>query len=133
MKYNSKKNRGDVAIYIALLVMTIMLAGAVVMSGLLTRQFRLGRSIVADQRTFYAAYSGLEHIFFELNKNNPPKDTDITISPIDISYSDGTTATYQSHGQVLTSGAVCAYSSSGEHQTNLGRLRSLASDECPQE
>lgn len=132
MEHNFKKNRGDVAIYIALLVMTIMLAGAVVMSGLLARQIRLGRSVIVGERSFYAANSGLEHIFFELNKNNPPKDTDITTSPIDLSYSDGTTAAYQSHGQVLTSGAVCAYSSS-QYQNDLGRLRSRGNENCPPE
>ncbi len=132
MKYNSKKNRGDVAIYIVLLVMTIMLAGAVVMSGLLARQFRLGRSIVVNERSFYAANSGLEHILFELSKKTPPVPvSNSTPLTAEIQYDDSAPAIYKSYGQVLPSGSVCAYSSS-EYQNNLGRLRSLAGG-CPLE
>lgn len=127
-----KAHRGDIAIYIALLVMTIMLSGAVVLSGLLARQFRLGRSIIADQRAFYAANSGLEHALFRLNKETPPpaisRDNPLTA---EISYSASDPAVYTSYGQVLSTGSICVYSSS-TYQNNLGRLRGLA-DGCPSE
>lgn len=128
--------RGDIAIYVALLVMTITLAGAVVLSGLLARQIRLGRSVVINERSFYAANSGLEHILYELNRKPQTKEAKVVPNPIPIEYdSDGTTATYTSQGKVLgppNDGAICAYSDS-TYQGNVGRLRSRAVSACPAE
>lgn len=56
-----KKNvRGDVAIYISVMLLTIMLSGVLVMSLILSRQIRATRNVLTTERAAYAAHSGLE-------------------------------------------------------------------------
>jgi hypothetical protein len=131
MEHNSTKNRGDVAIYTSLLVMTIMLAGAVVMGGLLARQIRLGRSVITTERAFYGAYSGLEQALYEVVVNN--KSDPIT-GTVDYTNPDGTAADpveYKSSASKLTNGQLCAFSS-GQLGSDQRRV-TLRGPGCPSE
>lgn len=92
--------RGDVAIFTALIVMTIMIASALALNGLLSRQARLSQEIVAAERAFYGANSGLEQALyqrFQANENvipdNPIKGT--------ITY-DAFTLNYEGYAYIIT-------------------------------
>lgn len=127
------KNRGDVALYVALLVMTIMLAGAVIMGGLLARQIKLGRSVVTTERAFYGAYSGLEHALYELVASDDVETGEITgtVSYTDSDGSQGDTVNYTSSG-IKTVDQLCAFSSGklGSHQRRV-TLRGPGCPEAP--
>lgn len=57
--------RGDVTIYISLLLLLIVTTGTMVMSGLLSRQPRISRDTITSEQAFYAANSGVEHALYE--------------------------------------------------------------------
>lgn len=62
MKIFSQNNlqRGDVSIYLSLILLTTMLTGAIVMSTILARQIRANQDVLKAERAFYTAYSGFE-------------------------------------------------------------------------
>lgn len=129
MKTNQQKNRGDVALYVALVVMTIMLAGAVVMSGLLARQIKLGRSVVTTERAFYGAYSGLEQALYEFVANNKTEAISGTINYTNSDSSPGDEVTYCSSA-LKEADQLCAYSS-GELGSDQRRV-TLLGPGCPE-
>lgn len=63
------RQRGDIAIYTALMVLTIILSSALVMSLVLARQLRQTGDVIASEQAFYAANSGLEHGLYILAKD----------------------------------------------------------------
>lgn len=63
----NKHERGDVTVYLALTMLSIMLAGALLMSVILIAQLRSTEDAVDSERAFYAANTGMEHGFYELS------------------------------------------------------------------
>ena len=59
-----KNERGDVTIFIALLVMVVITSAMLIFTSLLAEQGRLNRDIVASEAAFYAATSGLEEALY---------------------------------------------------------------------
>jgi hypothetical protein len=64
---NTRHQRGDISIYLALTIITIMISSALLLSVILITQLRSTEDIVESERAFYAANSGLERAFYELS------------------------------------------------------------------
>lgn len=64
----SNPERGDIAVYIALLLSGIMLSFVLLMSFVLSRQLRLTEDVVWSERALYAADTGLEHSLYIISK-----------------------------------------------------------------
>ncbi len=62
--------RGDVAIYMAMLMLIVITSSAMILSNLLAQQHRFSEEIVASERAFYAANSGVEHALYLLVQTN---------------------------------------------------------------
>ena len=60
--------RGDVAIYIAVVMLMIMLSATIVLSGILSRQIKLTIDAVDTEKAFYAADTALEEGRYGLSK-----------------------------------------------------------------
>lgn len=60
--------RGDIAIYTAVIVVTIMLSGALAMGTILSRQIPATAQLLDAERAFYAANGGREQGFFIIAK-----------------------------------------------------------------
>src|SRR5688572_21676640 len=66
-EHTQRRQRGDVAIYMALLIMSIMVSSAILFSSILARQFRATEDAVASERAFYSANSGIEQGLYHLS------------------------------------------------------------------
>lgn len=62
--------RGDVAIYVAMLMLIVVTSSALLLSGLLSQQLRFSQEVVSSERAFYAANSGVEHALYLLAQAN---------------------------------------------------------------
>lgn len=102
--HHDNLQRGDVAVYMALMISFILLSSALVFSLILARQIRATEDVVESERSFYAANSGLEHLQYVLTKgwNNAYSATIITRpdpGPGIIEYSGGEQAEYTARGK----------------------------------
>src|SRR3989344_6516787 len=97
-----KKDRGDISIYIAILMVTVLLSGALVFSSILSRQARMASNIVNNERAFYAAGSGIEATLYDLKNKIDLGDTSVSNVQSDISYDTGK-ATFRAKGVLSTS------------------------------
>jgi len=90
MKMNQ---RGDIAIFTSLLVVTIMLSGAIALGIILSQQIPVTLELQNSEQAFYGALSGTEHAFFELIHNGA---TEVLIEPGDeiIPYNDAEDVQY---------------------------------------
>ena len=61
--------RGDISIFVVIVMSAIMLGSAVLLSLILARQISLTEDIVASERAFYAASAGIEHGFYDVARN----------------------------------------------------------------
>lgn len=96
--------RGDISVYMALLIMLLMLSSALVLSLILARQIRATEDVVETERSFYAANSGLEHTLYVLTKGIDPEQysEDIitkTGSVVYVGPGGSETATYEVEGK----------------------------------
>lgn len=98
---NQGKQRGDIAIYTALIVVTIMLSGALAMSTILSRQIPATAELLNTERAFYAVQSGREAAFFVVAKQHVFTDFGYSF-PVNevLKYSAGDEATYASVGDL---------------------------------
>lgn len=85
---NRSAERGDIAIYTSLLMLSIILSSALVMSLVLVRQLRQTRDAIDSERSFYAANSGLEHGLYLLAKD-PTRAFSSKFLPVEGSVSYG--------------------------------------------
>ncbi len=67
--------RGDIAIYMALLIMSIMVSSAILFSSILVRQFQATEDAVASERAFYSANAGIEQGLYHLSTFTNPEPT----------------------------------------------------------
>lgn len=58
--------RGDVAIYIALVILLIITSSALIFNAIFLRQIRQSRQFVSSTQAFYAANTGLEQALYLL-------------------------------------------------------------------
>jgi len=63
-------SRGDISIFIVVIVSAIMLGSAVLLSLILARQTSLTEDIVASERAFYAASAGVEQGYYNVAIGN---------------------------------------------------------------
>jgi len=120
--------RGDVSLFIAILVITIVTSSTIVLASLLARQTHLNQDIVASERALSAANSGMEQAFYARLKSGHDALGPTAIHD-SVTYSDGSTATYTADGYARpgTSGdELCAHSL-GEYGGNQRRLESVTS------
>lgn len=101
---NSKNNtqRGDIAVYIALMVVTVLLSGALIFSSILARQARFAANIVHNERAFYAADSGVEAALYDLKAKIDLGDTTKSRVTGEVSYKDAK-AKFEALGGLSTS------------------------------
>lgn len=96
------KQQGDIAVYVALMVVTVLLSGALIFSGIITRQARLATNIVNNERAFYTADSGVEATLYDLKNKIDLGDTSVSHVSGDIEYA-GQKATFNASGNLSTS------------------------------
>lgn len=108
--HHDKKNqreKGDVSVFISLLIAFVITASMIILGTILARQIRASRNVISTERAFYAADTGLERALYELIKNaNPTVTTPLTGS---IDYS-GQLATYESYAFLSPTNKVCSIS-----------------------
>lgn len=97
--------QGSVAIYIALLTVTIITSAALSLSGILARQIRNTEGIIESEQAYYAATSGVEQALYLLVQRNATGGSD-AFSPLEIndgevSYEQNRTATYKVKAQLI--------------------------------
>lgn len=97
-----KKDRGDISIYIAILMVTVLLSGALVFSSILSRQARFASNIVHNERAFYAADSGIEATLYDLKNKIDSGDESVSKVESEIPYGNEK-ATFVSEGVLSTS------------------------------
>lgn len=104
MKKNIRttRQRGDISIYVALIMVTILLSGALLFSGVLARQARFSTNVVKNERAFYAADSGIEATLYDLKQKFDLGDTSVSSVSGEIEYSDQD-ATFSGEGNLFTS------------------------------
>jgi hypothetical protein len=136
------KSRGDVSIYIALLLLGAMLSTSIVLQLVISRQGKYTTNVLSSERAIYAANSGLEQML----KTLPGSVEAIISGPIcvsgEVEYSDHN-AQYEAWGKIdVAHNSFCIYSkgsfqgltrylSTGESNC-VGELISASSDVCPQ-
>jgi len=98
-----KKDRGDISIYIAILMVTVLLSGALVFSSILSRQARMASNIVNNERAFYAAGSGIEATLYDLKNKIDSGDKSVSRMKGEILYGNDK-ATFTSEGVLSISG-----------------------------
>ncbi len=116
MKNKKGKNRyikpslksGSISIYIVLVVMLLVTSSAIILSSLLSRQIRISQDIIASERAFYAAGSGVEemlHALVQLNQSGTGNILDIDDGLIE--YEEGD-ATYKVSGALFLSASTAS-------------------------
>ncbi len=91
--------RGDIAIFTALIMVTIMLSGAMALGVILSLQIPATFGLQHSEQAFYAASSGTEQVFFDLSHGGV---TDVLIEREFeyIPYADGDQV--QFYGQIVS-------------------------------
>jgi hypothetical protein len=82
-------SRGDISIYLALLVGMMILGSAVLISLILVRQMALTNNLVASERAYYAAKAGVEEGFYRLalaRRGAAPGDINPPYAPGRVTY-----------------------------------------------
>ncbi len=102
MKNHTSKERGAVAIYLALLVTIIILSGALLQSGILAQQIRFSTDILENERAFYISDSGIEATLFDLEKKIGQGDFSDSAIDGSISYGEKE-ATFNATGRIIVS------------------------------
>ncbi len=111
--------RGDISIYITLLVGLMILGSAVLVSLILARQLTLTQDLVASERAYYAANAGVEEGFYRLAialRTSPGGDIDplyapgqveyVQYNPIQVAHYEEST---DNNNIQLIGGVVCGY------------------------
>jgi Tfp pilus assembly protein PilX len=80
--------QGDIAIYVALIMVTVLLSGAFVFSSVLSRQARYATNVVQNERAFYSADSGIEATLYELKAKLDLNDVSVSEVKGDIEYKE---------------------------------------------
>ena len=132
MNTKQSSQRGIVEVYIALIVTIMITAGAVVLSGILSRQIRFASDVVANEQAFYAADSGAESVLsnLALKITGPDYSTSTVNGTVD--YDTNLSASYQAQGKLELSAdktriADCVQSS-GTMKTESRRVAIGPSD-----
>ena len=153
MRLNSTKERteaGDISIFTALIMVTIMLSGAIALGVILSQQIPSTFELLHSEQAFYAASSGTEQAFYEIIHNGATDDDGvpgILIEPGDetIHY-DGGDALY--YGQIVAlqncpapgdpdfrescrNGAPCGVITGSARGINRRLARGAPETECP--
>ncbi|MBI3256042.1 MAG: hypothetical protein HYZ63_03670 [Candidatus Andersenbacteria bacterium] len=120
-----RSQRGDIAVYVALIVITVLLSGALLLSGILSRQARFASNIVHNERAFYAADSGVEATLYELKNNIDLGDASVSRVSGEIEYS-GQKASFTGSGNLTVSAdqarTLACVSSSGSFASESRQL-----------
>lgn len=74
-------HHGSVALYIALVILTMFVSTALIIGGIATKQIQASRSTVKSERAFYAANSGVEEALWQLAELN---NTSGGLGPVEI-------------------------------------------------
>jgi len=96
--------QGDVAVYIAVVMLMIMLSSTIVLSGILARQIRLTIDTVDTEKAFYAADTALEEGRYGLSKLFLPA---VELENREIMYDDGEIAYYDIDVDSVDDGDAC--------------------------
>lgn len=67
MNSSRRAQQGDISVYIALMVLSIILSSTLLFSAILSRQFRATEDAVASERAYFSANSGLEEGLYQLS------------------------------------------------------------------
>lgn len=126
----SRSQRGDVTVYMSLLLLTIMTSSAVVFSLILAKQIRLTENAVDSERAFYAAVAGLEEGLYRIYDLEAGGDIELMgsiVYPPQAGSSEE--AVYTVRGRSIpTEGKFCMRSEGG-YRRNERRLQ-LGPEEC---
>ncbi|MDP3997559.1 MAG: hypothetical protein Q8P73_03605 [bacterium] len=127
---HSHKSQGDISVYIALMMLLIIASSVIILNGILSRQIKLTQDIVASERAYYAANSGLEEIFYRAAKQfNTDIAVDSTLVYTNIN-GDTSEAAYNGQASVnLPAGTICADEIVGSY-ANAKRRLNINSPEC---
>jgi hypothetical protein len=94
---------GIVEVYIALIITILITTGAIVLSGILSRQIRFASDVVANEQAFYTADTGAEATLSDLKtKISGPDFTASTINGT-VNYDDNLSGAYAAKGQLQLS------------------------------
>lgn len=124
---NQDKIRGDIALYLSLIILLATAAAIVTLSNIAVRQLRASGDIVASEKAIYAADSGTEALFYCLKNNTSPLPDDIPACEMDAVYDlgdpasanwpeDGRTIEYPDGSESVFDGRYLATESAGELQ-----------------
>lgn len=85
------RERGDISVYAALVITTIMLLGALVLASILSQQIGSTEDALSSERAFYAAVAGAEELKYLLNHSpfNPYEEVNGVV-PYQFGVRDGT-------------------------------------------
>ena len=135
MNKNTKKSeRGIVSVYMALTIMLIMSASAIVLSDIVARQMRLASDVEFTARSFYAASTGIEHLYHTVVNSGVASDglqNPITIPETIISYGAGGNAVYTPGGHFIREsggGFTLCITSSGRFRESTRRMEVIYSN-----
>lgn len=118
------REQGAIAIYIVLLVLLMVTSAAVILSGVLSRQLRTSLDVVATERAFYAANSGIEEGFARLLQGSDGDDTLVISGQVE--YEDGE-ASFDGRARLTGEATDLQRSACIESQGNFrGRERRIA-------
>ncbi len=127
-------SRGDVSIYIALLMVTAMLSIALILQLIISRQFRSTVNVLSSERALYAANSGLERMLARLPYDTSAFSGEIISLTDEVPYDDNS-AVYDVWGKFITDstegsvqGEYCVYAV-GIYQGST-RYLSTGSSDC---
>ncbi|MEX1997887.1 MAG: hypothetical protein WEA04_04425 [Candidatus Andersenbacteria bacterium] len=99
------QQRGDIAIYMSLIMLAIIVSSAILFSIILARQIRATTDAISSERAFYAANSGLEQGLYELSLF-AQESTPLTGAVEYGSVPDTSTAGYEGEAKYLPSDGI---------------------------
>ena len=128
-------NRGDISLFLVLIIGTTMLGSAVLLSLILARQVSLSEDLEASERAFYAASAGVEKGFYDLalaikaaGGANAPADIPMSNITGTIVYTaGGEEATFD--GRIFRKGGTTCGIITGKFREETRRIQ-IGPDEC---
>lgn len=127
--------QGSIPVFIAILTVTLITSAAVILSSVLAIQIRTTEDIIASERAYYAATSGLEEALYTMilaseEGNEPEGEVLQSVEIVDgeVPY-ENSSAQYDTRGQLIlvdgpngASGVPCI-NSEGEYEGLHRRIR----------
>lgn len=120
------QERGDVAVFMTLIMLGIMVASSLLLSAILARQLRATQDALDSERAFYATNAGLEAALYEVSQRY---QTDASVSgAIAYTGSESGEAGYAAEAQTM-GGGTC-FKAFGNFRQERRKI-AVGPAECP--